>query len=73
MSAPTIEIHGMFGKPKRYTREQYATEWVSHCGQLFNVTVTREDHTTVQGITDTIKEMAGRRWDEIYERENSHV
>lgn len=70
---PTIEVHGMFGKPKRVTRLQYINEWASHCGQLYNLTVTQDDHAAIINIVAQLKEMAGRRWDEIYEKENSHV
>lgn len=73
MSEPTIEVHGMFGKPKHVTRLQYINEWANHCDQLYNLTVTQDDHATIVNMVATLKEMAGRRWDEIYERENRHV
>jgi len=72
MSEPTIEVHGMFGQPKQYTREQYIQEWTNHGGQFFNITVTCKDHRTIANfVNHKVKDMAGRRWDEIHERENT--
>ena len=71
MSDPTITVHGMFGKPKQYTREQYVNEWASHFSQMYNITVTREDRTTIKNIATTLRDMAGRRWDEIFEKEGA--
>ena len=71
MSDPTITVHRMFGKPKQYTREQYVNEWASYFSQMYNITVTREDRTTIKNIATTLRDMAGRRWDEILEKEGA--
>jgi hypothetical protein len=70
---PTIKIYGILGGPKQITRTQYVNEWTPHLSQLYNLTVTPEDHKTIQATIKVLRSMAARRWDEIYEKENGHA
>lgn len=61
----TKEVTGYFGKPRQITRQDFINRWISHAGDLYNITNTIEQHNEVRTMIARIEDMAGKAWDRI--------
>lgn len=73
MSEPTITLTGYFGKPKQVTRKEFARAWMDAVSDLYNLTMTADDHEYVNEVKAWVESKANEKFDRALDRERNDV
>lgn len=71
MTERTIEQESYFGNMKRLTRDEYVNHWVDHMAEIKKLSIISADRKIIADFLDYTADLAGRNFDEIYERQQS--
>lgn len=65
----TIKVIGSFGVEKELTREEFRTRWENYVFEIHRLILSREDRQRVDDTLAFVRDLAGRNFDEILERQ----
>lgn len=70
MTDKKITITSSFGVIREVTREEFIRRWTDHVAQVEGIALIPADHQAIGYFLAYVTDLAGRQFDEMWEREN---